>query len=95
VYTINDNAEALIMISKEIGLEINAVRHRRRWEDNITIDLQQVEYAGMNWIELAQYRDRLRVLLNAVTNFRVSKIWRISRLGDSRLFSQERLYSKK
>jgi len=31
-------------------------RSRRRWEDNIKIDLQEMEYGGMNWIELAQDR---------------------------------------
>ena len=105
VHTRNYNAEALIVISKEIGLELNAERSRRRWEDNInmdnismdniTMDLQKVEYTGMDWIELAQYGDRLRVLLNAVTKLRVPKMRRISRLVDSRLFSQEGLYSKK
>jgi hypothetical protein len=33
-------------------------RPRRRWEDNIKLDLQEVECGGMNWIELAQDRDR-------------------------------------
>jgi hypothetical protein len=33
-------------------------RPRRRWEDNIKMDLQEVECKGMDWIELAQDRDR-------------------------------------
>ena len=33
-------------------------RPRRRWEDNITLDLQEVGCGGMDWIELAQDRDR-------------------------------------
>ena len=33
-------------------------RSRRRWEDNIKMDLQEVESGGMDWIELAQDRDR-------------------------------------
>jgi hypothetical protein len=37
----------------------------RRWEDNIKIDLQEVGYGGMDWIELAQDRDRLRALVKA------------------------------
>jgi len=46
-------------------------RSRRRWEDNIKMDLQEVGCGGMNWIELAQDRDRWRVLVNAVMNLRV------------------------
>ena len=34
------------------------VRPRRRWEDNIKMDLQEVGYGGMDWIELGQDRDR-------------------------------------
>jgi hypothetical protein len=41
---------------------------RRRWEDNIKMDLQGVRGVGMNWIELAQDRDRCRALVNAVIN---------------------------
>jgi hypothetical protein len=36
---------------------------RRRWEDNIKIDLQEVGFAGKGWIELAQDRDRWRALV--------------------------------
>ena len=46
-------------------------RPRRRWEDNIKIDVQQVGCGGMDWIELAQDRDRWRTLLNVVMNFLV------------------------
>jgi hypothetical protein len=45
-------------------------RPRRRWEDNIKVDLQQIGL-GMDWIDLAQDRDRLRAVVNAVMNFRV------------------------
>ena len=41
-------------------------RPRRRWEDNIKVDLQKVGCGGMEWIELAQDRDRWRALVNAV-----------------------------
>jgi hypothetical protein len=41
-------------------------RPRCRWEDNIKMDLQVVEYGGMDWIQLAQDRDRWRALVNAV-----------------------------
>ena len=43
-------------------------RPRRRWEDNIQMDLQEVGCRGVNWIELAQNRDRWRALVNAVMN---------------------------
>ena len=46
-------------------------RPRRRWEDNIKMDLQEVGCGGMNWIELAQDRDRWRALVNAVMNLLV------------------------
>ena len=46
-------------------------RPRRRWEDNIKINLQEVGSGGMNWIDLAQERDRWRALVNAVVNFRL------------------------
>jgi len=46
-------------------------RPRRRWEDNIKMDLQEVGCGGMDWIETTQDRDRWRELVNAVTNLRV------------------------
>ena len=44
---------------------------RRSWEDKTTIDLQGVGCGGVDWIELAQDRDRWRVLVNAVMNLGV------------------------
>ena len=46
-------------------------RPRRRWEDNIKMGLQEIGCGVMDWIELAQDRDRWRALVNAVMNFRV------------------------
>jgi len=46
-------------------------RPRLRWEDNINMDLQEVRCGCMDWIELAQDRDKWRALLNAVMNLRV------------------------
>jgi len=48
-------------------------RPRRRWEDNIKMDLQEVGCEGWDWIELAQDRDKWRALVNAVMNLRVPK----------------------
>jgi len=45
-------------------------RPRRRWEDNIKMDLREVEGGG-DWIELAHNRDRWRTLVNMVMNFRL------------------------
>jgi len=45
-------------------------RPRRRWEDNIKMDLQEMEGGG-DWMELAQDRDRWRALVNTVMNLRV------------------------
>ena len=44
---------------------------RRRWEDNIKMDLREVGGGG-DWMELAQDRDRWRAVVNTVMNFRVS-----------------------
>ena len=47
-------------------------RPRRRWVDNIRMDLQEVGCGYMDWIGLAQDRDRWRTLLSAVVNLRCS-----------------------
>jgi len=47
-------------------------RARRRWEDNIKMDLQEVGCGGMDWIELAQDRDKWRAFVTVVMNPRVS-----------------------
>ena len=43
-------------------------RHRSRWDDDIKMDLQEVGCGGADWIDLAQYRDRWRALVNAAMN---------------------------
>ena len=46
-------------------------RPRRIWEDNIRMGLQEVGCGSMNWIKLAQDRDRWRTLVSALMNLRV------------------------
>ena len=46
-------------------------RHRRRWEDNIRMDLREVGCGCVDWMELAEDRDRWRALVSAVINLRV------------------------
>jgi hypothetical protein len=53
-------------------------RRRRRWEDNIRMDLQEVGCGDTDWIELAQDRDRWGALVNAVRTFRFQKTQAIS-----------------
>jgi hypothetical protein len=48
------------------------VRHGRRWEDNIKMDIQEVGCGDMDWIDMAQDRDSWRALVNAAMNLRVS-----------------------
>jgi hypothetical protein len=47
-------------------------RPRRRWEDNITVDLRETGFGDVDWIHLAQDRDRWWALVNTVMNLRVS-----------------------
>jgi hypothetical protein len=59
-----------ILVGKPEGkrpLEIN----RCRWEDNISMDLREIGWGGMDWIDLAQDRDQWRVLVNTVMKLRV------------------------
>ena len=53
-------------------------RPRRRWEDNIKMDLQEVGGVFEDWMELAQDRDRWRALVSTVMNLRVPKMRGIS-----------------
>jgi hypothetical protein len=46
-------------------------RPRRRWEDGIKMDLREFGWGGVEWIHLAQDRDRWRAVVNAVMNLRV------------------------
>jgi hypothetical protein len=48
-------------------------RPRRRWVDNIKMNLREIGWDGMDWIDLAQDRDQWRALVNAVMNLQVPK----------------------
>jgi hypothetical protein len=50
-------------------------RPRRRWEDGIKMDLRDIGWGGVEWIHLAQDRDRWRAVVNAVMNFQVLVPW--------------------
>jgi len=56
-----------VLVGKPEG-KIPLGRPQHRWEDNIKMDLQEVGCGGMNWIELAQGRDRWQALVNVVMN---------------------------
>jgi hypothetical protein len=46
-------------------------RPKRRWDDNIKIDLREIGWGGMDWIDVAQDKDQWRALMNMVLNLRV------------------------
>jgi hypothetical protein len=46
-------------------------RPRRRWEDGIRMDLRDIDWGSVEWIQLAQDKDRWRALVNTVMNLRV------------------------
>jgi hypothetical protein len=56
---------------KKPGRKRQIGRPKRRWKDNIKMDIQDVGCGGVDWIELAQDRDRWQALVNAVMNLRV------------------------
>ena len=66
-----------VLVGKPEGKEPLG-RPRRRWENNIKMDLQEVGGGCGDWMELAQDRDRWRALVSTVMNFRVPKMWGIS-----------------
>jgi hypothetical protein len=47
-------------------------RPRRRWEDNIKMDLREIEIDGANWIQLAQDRVQWQAFVNTIMNYRVA-----------------------
>jgi hypothetical protein len=59
-----------VLMGKPEG-KIPLGRPRRRWEDNIKMDLQKVGCGLMDWIDLSPDRDRWQALVNTVMNLRV------------------------
>ena len=59
-----------VLVGKPVGKR-PLRKPRRKWEDNIKTDRQKVGCGGMDWIDLAQYRDRWWALVNAILNLRV------------------------
>jgi hypothetical protein len=59
------NAYRLLVGKRPLG------RPRRRWVDNIKMDLLEIGWGGVDWIGLAQDRDKRRTLVNAVMNLRI------------------------
>jgi hypothetical protein len=65
----NRNAYSILVAKPERKRPLG--RPRRRWVDNIKIDLTEIGWDGIDWIELAQNRDQCRALVNTVMNLRV------------------------
>jgi hypothetical protein len=59
-----------VLMEKHKGKKTHG-RSRHKWDDNIKMDLQEVGCEGMDWIELAQDRNRWWALVNAVINLRI------------------------
>jgi hypothetical protein len=59
-----------ILVGKPEGKRLLG-RPRRRWVDNIKIDLREIGWDGMDWIYVAEDRDQWRALVNTVLNLRV------------------------
>jgi hypothetical protein len=60
----------MILVGKPEG-KILIERRRWRWEDNIKIDLREIGWNAIDWIDLAQDKDQWRALVNTVMEFRV------------------------
>jgi hypothetical protein len=65
-----DIAVYRVLVGKPEGKRLLG-RPRRRWEDNIKMDLQEGGWGRGDWLELVQNRDRWRALVGTVRNFRV------------------------
>ena len=59
-----------VLLGKPEGKRLHG-RPRRRWEDNIKMDIQEVRWGDMDWIDLAQDRNMWRAVVNAVVKLRI------------------------
>jgi hypothetical protein len=69
--SVDDKRSAYRIFVKRADGKSPLRRPRRRWEDNIKMDLLEVGWGGMELIDLAQDRDRWRTFVDAVMNLRV------------------------
>jgi hypothetical protein len=60
------NAYRILVRKPEGKRPLGGSRHR--WVDNIKMDLREIEWSGMDWIELVQDRDQWRALVNIIMN---------------------------
>jgi hypothetical protein len=63
------NAYRILVGKPEVKRPLGRPRHR--WEDNIRLDLREIGWGVIDWIDVAQDRDQWRALVNTVMNFRV------------------------
>jgi hypothetical protein len=63
------NAYRILVGKPEVKRPLGSLR--RRWEDNIKMDLREIGWRGMDWIDLAEDNKQWRVLVNTVMNLRV------------------------
>jgi hypothetical protein len=71
VARMGENRKAYRLLGGKPEGKIPLGRPRRRWVDNIKMDLLEIDWGGVDWTGLAQDRDKWRVLVNAVMNLRV------------------------
>jgi hypothetical protein len=62
----------MILVGKPEGKRASG-RSRHWWEDNMKMDVREIGWGGMDWIDLAQDRDLWRALVNTAMNFHVKK----------------------